>query len=244
MLSMSSFSQTVSAYWERLFSVGHAVYRDDAFSVTVNPGLAPQRRVMLLQTADERTFATLAPALADRLALDRAGPWSPVAFRHRLAEAGVVLHGADGLFYFSEADRAILQASPHGTARRLTDCDAAAFAEFRASAPAQDLDDAYVEFDHWSVFGRFERDRLACAASAYPWRDAPLADLGVLTLASHRGRGFARDVVRAIGRHAFEQGYEAQYRCQLDNVASVALASAARLTRFGRWEVVSPESPY
>lgn len=244
MQSMSCFSQTVRTYWEHMFSVGHAVFRDDAFSVTVNPDLAPQRRVMLLQTADARTFATLAPALADRLALGRAGPWSPAAFRHRLAEAGVVLHGADGLFYFSEAGRETLQVSPHGTARRLIDCDAAAFAEFRASASAQDLDDAYVEFDHWSVFGRFERDRLVCAASAYPWGDAPFADLGVLTLASHRGRGFARDVVRAIGRYAFEQGYEAQYRCQLDNVASVALASAAGLTWFGNWEVVSPESPY
>lgn len=64
----------------------------------------------------------------------------------------------------------------------------------------------------------------------------------MLTLPPFRGRGHARAVVRAIGRHAFERGYEPQYRCQLDNYASAAVAAAAGLTVFGTWEVVSPDS--
>jgi predicted GNAT family acetyltransferase len=80
------------------------------------------------------------------------------------------------------------------------------------------------------------------AASAYPWGGALLADLGVLTLQPFRGRGHARRVVRSISRHALDRGYEPQYRCQLDNQASVALARGAGLAMFGKWEVVSPTS--
>lgn len=72
---------------------------------------------------------------------------------------------------------------------------------------------------------------------AYPWEDnAQIADLGVLTLTPFRGKGHARKVVRSISKYARDQGYEPQYRCQLDNLASTALAKAAGLTLFGKWE--------
>nr|WP_244183506.1 GNAT family N-acetyltransferase [Xenorhabdus kozodoii] len=80
------------------------------------------------------------------------------------------------------------------------------------------------------VFGAFEQNRLISAASMYPWEEAPIADLGVLTLVPFRGKGYASKVVRSISQYACTQGYEPQYRCQLDNQASVALAKAAGLT--------------
>ncbi|MDE9448355.1 GNAT family N-acetyltransferase, partial [Xenorhabdus bovienii] len=79
-------------------------------------------------------------------------------------------------------------------------------------------------------------------ASMYPWDNAKIADLGVLTLASFRCKGHARKVVRTISKFAHSQGYEPQYRCQLDNAASSALAKATGLTLFGKWELVSPDS--
>lgn len=77
----------------------------------------------------------------------------------------------------------------------------------------------------------------------YPWRDAPLADLGVVTLPAHRGKGHARRLVRAISRRALGREHEPQYRCQLDNHASIALAASSGLTLFGTWDIVSPGSP-
>lgn len=44
------------------------------------------------------------------------------------------------------------------------------------------MDDANVELDNWAVFGSFEEHRLVSAASMYPWDNAQIADLGVLTL--------------------------------------------------------------
>ena len=39
--------------------------------------------------------------------------------------------------------------------RRLHDTDAEAFAVFSAAVPEQELDEAFVQIDHWLVFGTF-----------------------------------------------------------------------------------------
>ena len=46
--------------------------------------------------------------------------------------------------------------------------------------------------------------------------------------------------VRAISARAFELGFEPQYRCQIDNTASVALAKTSGFTLFGEWKVILP----
>ncbi|OHX19572.1 GNAT family N-acetyltransferase [Chromobacterium sphagni] len=240
---MSLFSPMITDFWQATFLSGEVLCRNGKFTLAVNPGLSEDRRLMVLETADGSVMAVMTPALADRLGLHRQSGLSEPLLRGTLREAGIVLHGADYIFYFSEAaKRALGQETPAGVVRRLTAEDEAAFAGFQSSASEQDLDDAYVELDHWAVFGSLEQGRLVCAASMYPWQNARVADLGVLTLLPFRAQGHARKVVRAISRHACEQGYEPQYRCQLDNQASAALAEAAGLSLFGKWEVISPDA--
>ncbi|WP_220388996.1 GNAT family N-acetyltransferase [Paenibacillus tyrfis] len=241
--SMPLFSQTITDFWRAQFLNGDVLYSDEVFTLAINPDLDEDSRVMVLETADGRVMAVLTPALADKAGLDQRQDLSEEIFRRKLNEAGVTLHGADFVFYFSEAEKnVLLQENLEGDLRRLTEEDDAVFSEFESSASEQDLDDAYVELGHWAVFGSFEQDRLVSAASMYPWEDSQIADLGVLTLTSFRGKGHARKVVRSICKHAYDQGYEPQYRCQLDNQASVSLAKAAGLTLFGKWDVVSPDS--
>ncbi|MFS0553728.1 GNAT family N-acetyltransferase [Brevibacillus sp. 179-C9.3 HS] len=238
------FSQTITDFWREPFLSGDVLYRDESFTVAINSELDEDSRVMVLETCDGRMMAVLTPALADKIGLSPQQNLSESTLRQRLNEAGVTLHGADYLFYFSEADKNILLLENlEGDLRRLTEEDEAVFAEFTSSSSEQDLDDAYVELDHWAVFGSFEQNRLVSAASMYPWEeDTQIADLGVLTLTSFRGKSHARKVVRSICKYAYGQGYEPQYRCQIDNDASTALAKAAGFTLFGKWEVISPDS--
>jgi len=240
---MPLFSQTITDFWQTEFLNGDVLYSDEVFTIVINPDLDEDRRIMVLETIDGRVMVVLTPALAEKTALHIKQGLSEKSFRQKLNEAGVSLHGADYLFYFSEADKnVLLQENLEGELRRLTGQDYAFFSEFQSSASEQDLDDAYVEMDHWAVFGSFEQNRLVCAASMYPWEDAQIADLGVLTLTPFRGKGHARKVVRSLSKYACDQGYEPQYRCQLDNLASVSLAKAAGLTLFGKWDVISPDS--
>ena len=65
--------------------------------------------------------------------------------------------------------------------------------------------------------------------------------MGVITLPPSRGRGLATQTVRALSALALRRGYEPQYRCQLDNEASRALAGAAGFSRYGTWHVIGSD---
>ncbi|MBD7950753.1 MULTISPECIES: GNAT family N-acetyltransferase [Oerskovia] len=254
------FSQTITDFWRAPLVGGDVLHRDASLTVVSNPGLPEDRRVTVLTTrgavasggpADPAAptdgpgavLVAVTPQVAGLLELAGPRAVTEASVRRALQEAGVALHEADCVFHLTEHTTAALLAEDDvPTVRRLSAQDAAAFSVFEASAPEQDLDDAYVELDHWAVLGAFEGERLVAAASMYPWGDSRLADTGVLTLPDARGKGHARRVVRAISRYALSQGYEPQYRCQVDNAASRALAARAGFTQLGTWEVVSPGS--
>jgi RimJ/RimL family protein N-acetyltransferase len=238
---MTVFSRAIEAYWRESFA-GELLFDSDSLTVTANPELEHSRRLMLLETVDGRVSVVMTPELADAVVLPQERTLTVALLRRTLEQAGFRLHGADSLFYFpTSALDALRREATADRVRKLDAVDVAAFDEFQAGASEQDLDDAYVELDHWAVFGAFEQSRLVCAASMYPWDDRQIADVGVLTLPSSRGRGHARAVVRAISSHAVAQGHEPQYRCQLDNAASARLARSAGLSLFGRWDVISTD---
>ncbi|MDC9589599.1 GNAT family N-acetyltransferase [Xenorhabdus sp. XENO-10] len=246
---MPLFSKTITDFWQAPLLNGNIIYSDDVFTVATNANLEEDDRLMVLETTDGRVMAVLTPELAEKAGLYHQEKMSEIIFRQKLNEADITLHGADYIFYFSEAEKnRLLQEKLSaenlaGELRQLTEAeDEDIFAEFQSSASEQDLDSAYVELDHWAVFGSFEQNHLISAASMYPWDDVQIADMGVLTLAPFRGKGHARKVVRTISKYACAQGYEPQYRCQLDNLASSALAKAAGMVLFGKWELVSPDS--
>ncbi|MDR0251928.1 MAG: GNAT family N-acetyltransferase [Brucellaceae bacterium] len=230
------FSSAVTDHWKQTFSEGDLLFADADFSITVNPALEDDENGTVLETGG-KTFVSIRPALAAQLELKQNSRLSAQDFRQKLAENDIRLHGADYLFYFPAGAAAALPPQS-GTVRQLTQADEAAFAQFCAASSEDDLDAAYVELDHWLVYGAFEEDKLVCAASMYPWNETKLADMGVLTLPAFRGKGHARNVVHAISKHASSLGYEPQYRCQLDNAASVHLAKSAGLHLFGTWDVI------
>ncbi len=233
---MAAVPKRIVDYWDQVFEAVDAAPRP-VLSCAVSAKLPAKRPAMILELADGPARAVVRPEIAQRIAIQPPADLSVDALKSRLIEAGVTLHDPDHLFYRSGEP----QATPAPTAapRRLSEADRAAFEIFYNSASEQDRDDAWVELDHWAVFGWFDGDRLVSAASLTLWNDSPIADLGVLTLADARGKGFARAVVEAINRYARAQGYEPQYRCQLDNHASVALARSCGLALFGHWTVAT-----
>ncbi|ACO47520.1 GNAT family N-acetyltransferase [Deinococcus deserti] len=239
---MPQYNKSVLDYWGNIFCNCHAIFRDDTFAISTNQNLQPTRQLQILELADGQVRAAVTAELANSLQLGQTRDWSITRFRQHLVDHGVSLHGADFVFYQSSVSEQGDPAVTFPSIRQLLDTDRDAFTRFEAEASPQDLDDAYVELGHWAVFGAFDDDRLICAASMYPWNDAPLADLGVLTLPEFRGKGYAQAVVRAISVYARAQGYEPQYRCQTDHEASIKLARASGFHLFGTWEVISSEA--
>lgn len=228
------FSSVVSSQW-----IPAALEACPAGEVVVvlDPALTASRSVSLLRLESGARILTLTPTRASELGLAAADRMTLADLRARLDHAGVVLNAPDHIFYLPLAEHAVLREERwNSRTRQLTAADAPAFAEFTAQAPEDDLDEAYVELDHWLVVGTFSGEQLVAAASMYPWGNTLLADLGVITLPEFRGRGLGRETVRAVSAAALARGYEPQYRCQFENIASVALARAAGFALLGAWE--------
>jgi GNAT superfamily N-acetyltransferase len=234
----SVFSQTVTDYWLPA-AVADAATTAGEYRVITDGSLPNDIALMILETTGGHRFLTLTSAQARSLGLTGVSAVSVSALHSALDAAGDALNGADYIFYLPVNDQAAVRAETvPGETRQLTLADAEAFAEFAAAAPAEEMDEASVELDHWLVFGTFADGRLVSAASMYPWRGTHFADLGVITLPEYRGRGLAKRTVRAISARALAEGYEPQYRCQLDNTPSVSLAHAAGFAQFGTWDVM------
>ena len=241
---MSDFSRAIESYWHQSFHTGDLLFRSDALTVTANPDLRASRRLMLLQTSDDKVEAVLTPALADKLDLSHDQQDLTVALlRQKLHDAQVKLHGADNLFYFPEsALQALHRELPpdnvraasrgrRGGVRRVP-------VERIAAGPGRRLRRA-------RPLGGVRRLRAGTSGlrrQHVSLGRRKIADVGVLTLPPFRGNGHARGVIRAISGHAVAQAHEPQYRCQLDNAASVALAKSSGLSLFGTWDVISSES--
>lgn len=230
------FSSVVLSQWvpdeARSLSAGEV-------TVSVDPALSANRSVSLLRLEDGSAVLSVSPERASELELVGEERVDPADLSARMERSGISFNDPDHLFYLTPEDQAVLRRESFGAEmRQLTAADATIFEDFTGEAPEDDLDEAFVELDHWLVFGTFADDKLVSAASMYPWSGTRLADLGVLTLPAFRGRGRGCVTVRAMSAEALRRGYEPQYRCQLDNVASVALARAAGFTRLGAWEVI------
>lgn len=238
MAEFGEFSPAVIDFWMRGVAPSARPHR---VHVVVDPTLSEARSASVLAVTDGPQILAVSPDRAHDMGLAHGDEHEPDHIASALERAGVTLNDPDDIFHFSVAEaRALVAETPRHGVRALTFDDRVAFDHFIDAAPDDDVDEAFVELEHGLVFGCFVDDSLVSAASMYPWDDSMLADTGVLTLPDHRGRGYAAATVRALSAEALRRGYEPQYRCQVENLASVAVARSARLSLFGTWKVVLP----
>lgn len=231
------FSSPVESYWALDPEVSHT--GSQIVRVVEDASLPANRSLSILRTASGRIIVSGTPQLVRQLGLTSNSSASSSQLAEAIKQADISLNDPDHLFYLPIDEQACLLHEPVSPyTRQLTNEDATIFEAMVSACPEDDLDEAFVELDHWLVYGTFVDGRLASAASMYPWKDTTLADLGVITMPEFRSRGLARDTVRAISARALRDGYEPQYRCQLDNAASAALARSAGFALFGEWSVI------
>ncbi|MCQ4088499.1 GNAT family N-acetyltransferase [Saccharibacillus sp. JS10] len=233
--SFPIFSDKVNDYW--LPSVDRP--QSGKYVVSIDAELPASRSVMLLDLIGSGGFLTVLPDIAQQIGLKSGDQIDADQLFKTLQQANIPLNGIDQLFYLPiEEQKLLREESFSGEVRQLTADDASVFEAFVSEAPENDLDEAFVELDHWLVFGCFAEGRLVSAASMYPWSGTSFADLGIITLPQFRGRGFGRQTVRAISAQAMKLGYEPQYRCHPDNVSSARLAEASGFSMFANWDVI------
>lgn len=232
------FSTAVEEFWLR--GVARSA-PTDRVHVVVDTTLADSRAVSLVTVNHGPRVLAVTPAHAGAFGFANGDLIEPELVTSALEMANISLNDPDDIFHFTiEEGRALAEEPTRPGVRRLSLDDRAAFERFIDDAPDEDVDEAFVELEHWLVFGCFVDERLVSAASMYPWDGSTLADTGVLTLPEFRGRGYGAATVRGLSARALQLGYEPQYRCQVDNLGSVSLARSAGLALFGTWEVILP----
>lgn len=234
---MASYSKQIKEYWDSIFQSNPAFINGDEASIVVNDKLDGYRELSILNRLNGHYEIALTSEILGILQLKQGDAVSMNDIRNKIKASGLEMHDPDYLFY-PEREKLLSVNQSEYEIRQLTEADQELFADFQAAASAEDLGAAYVELDHWLVFGGFSNGRLVCAASMYPWDSSKLADIGILTLEDCRGKGYGKRLVHAIGHQARTMGYELQYRCQMDNEPSVNLARAAGLSLFGTWQVL------
>lgn len=233
------FSQVVTEFWDRTFTAATPAADDGACTVVLAPHLAGG--VALLATPGDRVRVALTPEVAESTGLS-AETQPLVQLHRRLGATGLSLDDSAVLHYLPEQDRAaLLSQAPAAQVRRLTAADADLFTALVAACSPADLDEAEVALDDWDVLGVVSDGALTAVASAYLWADSQIADLGVITHPEHRGQGRARALVRAFCGRLVAIGYEPQYRCDPENLASAAVARSAGLAAFGTWATPSDD---
>lgn len=234
----SKFSKIVTTYWQAQTGTAIAL-TTDTFQIFIKEDLDEDYEVMLLEFSDQENWMIMRLELLEQLDKEELKALDFTQLKSVLAQRGIELYGADHIFYFSEEEKARAKELEFpSTIRGLTKEDADYFAAFESSATAQDLDDASVELEHWKAYGVFEGDKLVAVASMYPWDEgSQLVDMGVLTLPPYRGKGYAKKLIEFMSQSVLAEGYEPQYRCQLDNTASVGLAKKLNLELFALWNV-------
>lgn len=212
---------------------------DGRWLVGVTDTLPDDRSLQTITVHDGRRLAALTPARAAAAGLATGDRLDDDALRAAVTATGLTFNGADLIFGLGESVAApqVATATTVGV-RRLGAGEADAFAAFVATCSPEEVDEAYVEIDHWVAFGAFDGDAIVAASSAYPWGDgAAVADIGVITAPTHRGRGLGRAVVRAAAAHILDEGLCPLYRCQATNLASAATGRGAGFSLFGTWDV-------
>lgn len=237
---MQDFGPKVDAAWIEPFSSGSTLVDLPGLRVGIAEEAAPEFPAQILELPGQ-VLALVSQDLSTDPLVHNAR--NEPDLRRALTSAGLAMNGADQLFFLSPQALEMLRSDPAAhDVRQLRSDDRDLFDDFTARAPEADLDEAYVELEHWAVFGAFHDGQLAAIGSAYPFsRNESMADIGVITLPDFRGRGFARKVVQAISLHIAEHGLEPQYRCQLDNESSLILAARCGFSPFGTWDVALPE---
>lgn len=242
MYTIKITSPIVQEYWKDQFQ-GEVLCNNPTFTLFLNDDLEEDSQIMTLEFPAGNHWAVINSKVALYFKNTSLTTLDFEKFINTLKDKNISLYGADYIFYFPEEEKAsILNLNSPENIRPLTEDDAEHFSTFKSLSTEDDLDGAFVELDHWKVYGIFEDHQLVAATSMYPWQNTKLSDIGVITLDHFRGKGYAKQAVQVISKAALQEGYEPQYRCQVDNAASVALAKKLNLSLFAKWDFISPES--
>jgi GNAT superfamily N-acetyltransferase len=224
--------------WSTFYFEGKPFLKRRDIEIYINDSLNKDEDLTVITYSNRLTRVSLTSEMSTTIGLNEQSKiYNLASFRSFLIKNRIQLHTPDKVYFLSKK-RQNVSLNPNLTIRTLTDRDREIFSRFANKIDPEELDNAYVELDHWAVYGLFIADILIASCSLYPWRETINADIGVVTLQNYRGNGFAKLLVSYAYEQISKKGYILQYRTQKDNLPSIKLAESLELSFFGEWQPI------
>ena len=231
-----SFSRMVYEYWAGEFPIKNSKKENQEISFHIS--LSATDELSILQCVDGQIGVSMSERIASKLMFNQGSTINDLNdIYERLSKNNLNMNGSDNLYYLSK-DKLVIPNFDH-PAIMLDNSHDSQVRAFQAKCSEEELDNAFVELDHWAVTGLFVNEQLVCMASAYPWDDSSLCDIGIITVPEMRRKGYAKHVLSVLCQHILDSQLIPQYRCQLDNLESISLAQSFGFKLFGTWDLLA-----
>ena len=120
----------------------------------IHSKLDADNRVVVLKAGSGKTIFSVNPSMAKIINCnDDLGDLSSEVVMTAMSDNGVELYEPDHIYYLKSESLEAAQSEVN--VRQLTSKDIEAFQEFCEECSEEDLDAAYVELEHWLVYGGF-----------------------------------------------------------------------------------------
>ena len=235
---MIAFSTKAQSFWNETFEFPKIFENSDVL-VRIKEDIGSRHPIIKLHRSDGRVFIIMTSEFSKKLLVTTNSTLFDI--ETALYQNSMKWYSEDALYYLAdEKEKILMNDSDAEDVRQLSESDISLFQNFESRNTEDDLEGVEVELDNEAVFGQIENESLNCVADYYRWSNKNVADIGVLTAPDSRGKSIATNVVKALSRHALENGLLPQYRCQLDNFGSIKVAEKAGFKYYGLWTVGVP----
>ena len=218
----------VIAHWSNKFKISPKNFENQGTSFFPRSHLNKHQRIVIFQTQKHNFifYPDIYIELFSRFSIsneliggDELSPYLPsLSFQKR---------GTDYYFYWMSPTP---QYKPVKNLRLLQASDEAALVKLQHSVTNYERELGDVNIEHPIVIGWFAESELLSIGSLIVENE--IADIGILTHPQARGKGLARQVVRALIVEGLKINKLVQYTSMQKNTASVALAESLGFERF------------
>jgi RimJ/RimL family protein N-acetyltransferase len=163
----------------------------------------------------------------------------PEFWQRHPALAGAII-GPATLFYLDAVPEKWTNGAPRGlTVRGLSAIDAKASAEFIEALTKEQREHSGLELGPRPLWGVFKGKELLAMAGYDSW-PGRIAHLGVAVHPEHRGKKLGKLAVQAAARGALARRRIVQYRCLVENTASMGIAKSLGFVPFAETLYLRP----
>lgn len=230
MKSDNEIYELIKGDWTKTFKADFEDFRKPGTVFEERQNLKGEKMVIIWHVG-EKTYVRFDPEIKDKIVeIENAAPdlnnytLTGEHFSDFFCEGKSQVENIDHIFHLLPADfnPALV---PEGYEYRLmTKDDKELLNELHSACTEEEIEAAYIEYDHEIINGIFKDGKLVSCSSVLDWNT--FYDIGIITHPNHRKKGLAKAVVSKLVEEIFKTDKVPLYRCNITLWGSAGTAKS------------------